>query len=301
MWLLHASTLQKEDVRDVTKDIRNPSFQSSRGSDTRLGSMDSNRIAVAVSYFPLSTKEYQSVQPKMLSQNGTEMAKTTEQRQQEAENDLNSLSRVSHRLAMVNTTEKLLQVLDKLLPCLLECIGENHKLQLVKNWDVHARIHNKLVEMLSHTMKRVREDRQCHIPCLSILELLVDPSFSVIPDVDPFTLNLSLAFLTLGLSRYNEWESLLPGLLAFDVTWTLFFADTNQTSPLAINQIAMASNHTLIIQDNGYDYAGGRKTTQEFTVSQCYYEQKTQTNQLRRNRFKYQRSYGSILYLASPR
>lgn len=150
----------------------------------------------------------------MSSPNGTEIPKTLEQRQQEAENDLNSLSRVSHRLAMVDTTQKLSQVLDKLLPRLLERIGENHKLQLVENWDVRSRIHSKLVEMLSHTMKRVREDRQCRIPCLGILELLVEPSFAIKPNVDPFTMNLSLAFLTLGLSRYQEWETLLPRLLA---------------------------------------------------------------------------------------
>ncbi len=149
----------------------------------------------------------------MSSCDNMQVEKSPEQRRQDAENDLISLSRVSHRLAMVDTTDKLSQVLDKLLPRLLQRIGDNHQLQLVESWDVRARIHAKLVEMLSHTMKRVREDTKCQIPCLGILELLVEPQFTTKPNVDPFTMNLSLAFLTLGLSRCQELEPLLSGLM----------------------------------------------------------------------------------------
>lgn len=169
--------------------------------------------------------------------------------------ELSSLSRVSHRLALVNDSDRLQQVLEKLLPRLLKRIGDNHKEQLQlqsklqqetannKNsqddWkkelkEAHDRIHAKLVEMLSHTMKRVKDDQACKLPCRDILALLLQQQeeastqpavppqkFSTRipkakPVVDPFTLNLALAFLTLGVPRCStriEVEAMLPDLL----------------------------------------------------------------------------------------
>lgn len=157
------------------------------------------------------------------------LAPSSLQDQREAEqnykNDLSSLSRVSHRLAMVDTTEKLSQVLDKLLPRLLMRIGENnHQRQRQHDAtsdtsDVLSKIHAKLVEMLSHTMKRVRDDQRCLLPCRGILNLLlvqdVKGALVTKQPVDPFTLNLSLAFLTLGIPRcsMDDLEELLPGLM----------------------------------------------------------------------------------------
>jgi hypothetical protein len=142
--------------------------------------------------------------------------------------DLASLSRVSHRLALIDTPEKLQQVLDKLLPRLLQRIGDNHKAQLATNDQILkgnlSKIHAKLVEMLSHTMKRVRDDKQCKLPCQAVLELLLETDTHTDGvkakqvQVDPFTLNLSIAFLTLGLPRCtsSELEDAIPGLLALN-------------------------------------------------------------------------------------
>jgi proteasome component ECM29 len=191
---------------------------------------------------------------------------TLEDKRKNAENDLTSLSRVSHRLAMVDTTEKLSQVLDKLLPRLLVRIGENHQSQqsLSGQGDgarLHAvltKIHAKLVEMLSHTMKRVREDKQCRIPCRGILQLLVvetaatatttttegkketsNTAFVAKESIDPFTLNLSLTFLTLGLSRCSsseQWEGLLPGLLVLHGTFSALAPEKLLQSPSTKSQ-----------------------------------------------------------------
>jgi proteasome component ECM29 len=167
--------------------------------------------------------------------------------------DLASFSRVSHRLAMVDTTEILQQVLDKLLPRLLHRVGENHQTQMdVKRMDTTTlsptdqqqykylldsleKVHAKLIEMLSHAMKRVRHDDKCKLPCRAVLDLLLvttvrkeesapdqKPIPPVVPqvpkaahNVDPFTLNLTLAFLTMGVPRCDTQalEDLLPGLL----------------------------------------------------------------------------------------
>ena len=62
--------------------------------------------------------------------------------------DLASLDRVAHRLALLDSADKLTQVLEKLLPRLLKRIGNNKD----------AQIHDKLVEMISHILKRVRGD-----------------------------------------------------------------------------------------------------------------------------------------------
>uniref|UniRef100_A0A7S4MII8 Non-specific serine/threonine protein kinase n=1 Tax=Odontella aurita TaxID=265563 RepID=A0A7S4MII8_9STRA len=149
----------------------------------------------------------------------------------EAITELSSLGRVSHRLAMTDGSA-LERVISLLLPRLLRRIGSNHKrssdfvgVEMTSSSPVaelkctYDKIHSKLIEMLSHTMKRTRADSSCQIPCDSILELLYDKrtqrAFSA-TEVDPFTLNLSLAFLTLGLPRCeaSEIEVLLPGLFA---------------------------------------------------------------------------------------
>ena len=169
-------------------------------------------------------------------------------RLQTASTDLTSLSRVSHRLALVDEATKLQQVLDKLLPRLLYRIGDNHQAQQKSDTateaslrDALSKIHAKLVEMLSHVMKRVREDQSVQLNCKEIVQLLLvvndDTSNATataagtgittgaesvsydIPKpkekVDPFTLNLTLAFLTLGLPRCtkDQLQELLPGLL----------------------------------------------------------------------------------------
>ena len=160
--------------------------------------------------------------------------------QKSASTDLAQLGRVSHRLAMTDDGPQLEKVLNLLLPRLLNRIGTNRKrtveLSTHRSGDAkmttlrqtYDQIHAKLVEMLSHAMKRVRADAKCRIPCGSVLELLsFDPPPTDNPgapqlrspkgqnDVDAFTLNLSLAFLTLGLSRCTTEEvgALLPGLM----------------------------------------------------------------------------------------
>lgn len=170
--------------------------------------------------------------------------------QKSASTDLVQLGRVSHRLAMTDDGPQLEKVLNLLLPRLLNRIGTNRKRTVELSTprsggsggegdataktttlrQTYDQIHAKLVEMLSHAMKRVRADAKCRIPCGSVLELLFfDPPPTDNPDapqlrvrkpmgpneVDAFTLNLSLAFLTLGLPRCTteEVEALLPGLM----------------------------------------------------------------------------------------
>jgi proteasome component ECM29 len=143
--------------------------------------------------------------------------KEENERQKQAVADLASLSRVSHKLAMTDAGPPLETVLGLLLPRLLKRIGTNHLAQQQGSPDaIFSKIHAKLVEMLSHTMKRVRADADCKLPCSAILQLLLlDNEQLPNPAVDPFTLNLALAFLTLGLPRCakDETEALLPGLL----------------------------------------------------------------------------------------
>lgn len=178
-----------------------------------------------------------------------------------AQSDYTALLRVSHRLAMVESTSssnananssKLEAVLDKLLPRLLRRVGDNHQHQValsLNNDGVNdtatqhqtavllQHSHAKLIEMLSHAMTRVQdEDRQCGLPCQAILDLLVlVPSSSTtgsssnssctsssLDTVDVYTLNLSLAFLGVGMPRITiidndntnpEQNRLLPSVL----------------------------------------------------------------------------------------
>ncbi|VEU39441.1 unnamed protein product [Pseudo-nitzschia multistriata] len=142
----------------------------------------------------------------------------------DANAQLQSLNRVSHRLAMVDSAQKLQAVLDKLLPRLLLRIGDNHKARLKIGNDprldsVLSKTHLKLVEMLSHVMKRIRDDTDCRLTnARGILDLLVavdDEGRKTARDCDSFSLNLSLAFLTLAVPRCtpSELDGLLPGLL----------------------------------------------------------------------------------------
>ena len=137
-----------------------------------------------------------------------------EELQAKATAELSSLGRVSHKLALTDAAD-LEKVLSLLLPRLLSRIGTNHvQKQQASSPNLREtldKIHSKLVEMMSHIMKRVRADQNCALPCLAILQLLVtnnEPN-----NVDPFTMNLTLAFLNLGLPRCLSVDSLLPGLL----------------------------------------------------------------------------------------
>jgi len=136
--------------------------------------------------------------------------------------DLSSLGRVSHKLAMTEAGAPLEKVLSVLLPRLLLRVGANRTLQqdystsnnvILK--DTLDKIHQKLVEMMSHIMQRVRADEHCQLPVVGILELLYNKTTYTPIQVDVFTMNLTLTFLNLGVSRcsYENVESLLPGLL----------------------------------------------------------------------------------------
>ena len=150
----------------------------------------------------------------------------------EAKNELSTLNRVSHRLAMTDAGPQLEKVLSLLLPRLLRRIGQNHEktVKFTSTYScsselekavkqVYDQIHAKLVEMMSHVMKRVRADSSCQLPCLAILEIMYnfEDKVAVSPtSMNPFTLNLSLTFLTIGLPRceVDQLEAILPGLLA---------------------------------------------------------------------------------------
>ena len=111
-----------------------------------------------------------------------------------AKADYDQLGRVSHRVAMTNS-EQLEKVLTLLLPRLLSRIGSNNQktvdlasfnnnnssetLQMVGlTRSFYQNIHAKLVEMLSHIIKRVRADDSCKLPCEAILGLLYNPNES---------------------------------------------------------------------------------------------------------------------------
>lgn len=156
-----------------------------------------------------------------------------EEQRKSAAADLVSLSRVSHRLALIDTSEKLQTVLDKLLPRLLQRIGDNNQIQRSTNDDVLretlSKIHLKLVEMMSHIMKRVKDDKNCKLNTYEIIERLLDrqnspdQEYPTAKDCDSFSLNLSLAFLTVAVPRCNskELESILPGLLILNAQYEI--------------------------------------------------------------------------------
>ena len=143
-----------------------------------------------------------------------------------AKSELSSMGRVSHRLAMTEAGPPLQKVLHILLPRLLHRIGSNHQKTIalgnyidltaedkeisVSTKSLYDQIHSKLVEMLSHIIKRVREDRACKLPCDSVMSLLYDCEFIlnfVICErfasiYDLFSLNaLSIIIHTLTMNR----------------------------------------------------------------------------------------------------
>jgi len=112
-----------------------------------------------------------------------------------ARNELSSLGRVSHKLALVDSADRLSSVLDKLLPRLLQRIGANQQTKT----SVQSQIHSKLVEMLSHIMSRVKNEGECRLPCATLADSLL-----AIDSPHPLTLNLTLAFLLVGVPRETE-------------------------------------------------------------------------------------------------
>lgn len=185
-----------------------------------------------------------------------------------AKADYDQLGRVSHRVAMTDS-EQLEKVLSLLLPRLLSRIGNNNKktmdLALVGDSNslsgdnresvavirsFYQNIHAKLVEMLSHIIKRVRADGSCKLPCEAILSLLYNANaMEAIPldKLDPYTINLSLTFLTIGIPRStkDEKEILLPGLLCLLGEHTKFKSLSSVSSKNQINQIAHLTLRTV--------------------------------------------------------
>ncbi len=200
-----------------------------------------------------------------------------------AKSDLEQLSRVSHRLAMTESTQ-LEKVLNLLLPRLLSRIGSNNQktqelsskyqsntsdkremIIVIKSF--YEKIHSKLVEMMSHIMKRVRADSNCKLPCESILGLLYDPSTSrAIPlsEIDPFTVNLSLTYLTIGVPRSatEENERLLVGLSTLLAEHSTI---TNISSLLRKNQIFQIAHlflravESVVSTNNGNNNRGSER------------------------------------------
>jgi len=175
-----------------------------------------------------------------------------------ATSDLASLSRVEHKLALTEASN-LERVLNLLLPRLLSRIGSNHVNQMTHKNDkqlqeVYKKIQTKLVSMLSHTMKRVRSDPNCKLPCYDILKLLADPEKNENNDddsndvilkyrstIDPFTLNLALTFLTLGIPRCDVVEEipiLLHGILVVFTSHTGVSSLAFESRKLQASQVA---------------------------------------------------------------
>ena len=85
--------------------------------------------------------------------------------------------------------------------------------------------------MIGHAMKRVREDRECKLLSVAIVELLLlsppeaekpedgtaNSNGGAVAAVNPFTINLALAFLTFGVNCCTSAEcgDLFPDLLTF--------------------------------------------------------------------------------------
>jgi len=152
--------------------------------------------------------------------------------QKEASSELSTLDRVSHKLAMTEAGLPLQKVLNLLLPRLLRRIGLNNakSVEFSRNSNgnsileqsikrLYDDIHRKLVEILSHILKRSKADESCQLPCDSILELLYNKEsrLAINPEeVNPFSLNLSITFLTIGLPRCSahELKIIFPALLS---------------------------------------------------------------------------------------
>jgi hypothetical protein len=180
--------------------------------------------------------------------------------------DLASLGRVDHKLALTEA-ENLERVLNVLLPRLLSRIGSNHVNQHQESNTeqlraVFQKTHEKLVSMLSHIMKRVREDPTCRLPCEAILNLLLTNETGTISyqaSVNSLTLNLSLAFLTLGIPRAESRhaEVLLPGMLVLLANHSGLPSLRSPASKLQANQVAhlvLRLSERLVIEDSIASY-----------------------------------------------
>lgn len=118
---------------------------------------------------------------------------TTDQTDAQVRSELAALDRVSHRLAMTDA-DQLSSVLQKLLPRLVLRLLIEHQ-------------QSKVMGILSHVLKRVREDVSCQLPCDSLLETVQQQHESVL------VRQVCVAFLQLGVPRTKEIESILPLLL----------------------------------------------------------------------------------------
>ena len=161
--------------------------------------------------------------------------------------DLSSLGRVDHKLALTEA-DNLERVLGVLLPRLLSRIGSNHANQRQENNTQQLRgafqkTHEMLVSMLSHIMKRVREDPTCKLPCEAILNLLLahdNGTTEYHSSINPFTLNLALTFLTLGVPRAESVQvvMLLPGMLVVLVAHSGLPSLVSPSRKLQASQVA---------------------------------------------------------------
>lgn len=161
--------------------------------------------------------------------------------------DLSSLGRVDHKLALTEAVN-LERVLHVLLPRLLSRIGSNHVNQYQESNSqqlraVFEKTHELLVRMLSHIMKRVREDSKCKLPCNAILNLLLaqeDDTTVYQSSINPFTLNLALTFLTLGVPRaaLEDAGSLLPGMLVVLAAHSGLSSLSSPSRKVQANQVA---------------------------------------------------------------
>jgi proteasome component ECM29 len=167
---------------------------------------------------------------------GKTTTKPTEADERTVRSDLNALVRVKHRLTMVDTTEKLSSVLQKLLPRLFLKMNDNY-LQLSSSSsapavrEIRQQMHDQFIELLSQTMKRVRDETACLVPCVDILQGFMTASTdqpdekqittsSNLKSFNIYTVNLALAFVQVGIGRGSMledsyWWTLLPMLCAF--------------------------------------------------------------------------------------
>lgn len=168
-----------------------------------------------------------------------------------ADADLKSLDRVAHRLALL-TEDKLPEILDKLLPRLLQRIGDNHQALVEVSsssslvsldsssassqlQEKYQSIHTKLVDMLSHCMKRARAYDQCTLPCTAIVDLLLDAQTKKPKEsVNVFCVNLSLAFLAIGVGR-QQCCDMATTLVLLQKLLCLFGYTAQETYCLEIN------------------------------------------------------------------
>ena len=182
--------------------------------------------------------------------------------------DVASLSRVSHRLAMIDDAAQFESVVAKLLPKLLARMGKNHQQMQKSEYSPLKpqlqQVQSKLMEILSHVLKRVKQSttssslkprsdntnngdhgRAGPLPCQAILDLLVqrssDGSYAC-QDVDALTKNLSLTFLSVGVPQTPDPSTLLPGLLVF-----LYEERKHQQLSNHANVASAASTLTLLI------------------------------------------------------